>query len=466
MDAEQGRVDNAESEDVRTSRRDRRSVTVPGFPKEMLQALKMSISTTDTEEDAAYDTNSAPAGFDEYVDPSLDPQSPMSQAWQSEMSEGDAEVEILPDAASDDCIARFPREFGCPYIPPVGRRNPTPQCRRRHAENVGNVLLRLLASVEVGAEKDQCGSPSSTRSNSLPPSMKMRGGRLRQQVPDRFGLAAPSERKQLGEVSLDNLPELTQESHSGSAVGSSLPVDGACDTDVVFLFDWDDTLFPTWFVSEVVMPCLPPGSSWDSKQVLPDDSPFADALKKHADAVYSLIREAMSIGKVAIVTLAQRPWVVNSAARFLPGLDFERVLETYDIPVIYARECLRKTMASRARAEEGVNIYTIAKQAAMRKILKKLYGKKPWRNVISVGDSIVERDAIREVLWGHKQDSDVVPSCKTVKLMEEPSPDQLGSELALVGLWLRQMALHPEDFDVVMDDSEEMMHRLHEQFAP
>mmetsp|Transcript_8044 Transcript_8044/g.15230 ORF Transcript_8044/g.15230 Transcript_8044/m.15230 type:complete len:83 (-) Transcript_8044:95-343(-) len=57
------------------------------------------------------------------------------------------------------------------------------------------------------------------------------------------------------------------------------------------------------------------------------------------------------------------------------------------------------------------------------------------------------------------------PRCKTVKLMEEPSVEQLGAELLLLGMWLQSMVAHEEDFDVVMDDSEETMLRMHEQFS-
>lgn len=162
---------------------------------------------------------------------------------------------------------------------------------------------------------------------------------------------------------------------------------------------------------------------------------------------------------------------MSSARRFLPGMDFKQVLKEFDIPIIYARECLRRPMISQAKVEEGVNIFTIAKQAAMLKALKRLYGKRPWMNVISIGDSIVERDAITELLWSRDQDgqesssSRMMPCCKTVKLLEEPSVEQLGAELVLLGKWLRSMATHDEDFDVVMDDSEEMMFKINERFC-
>jgi len=248
--------------------------------------------------------------------------------------------------------------------------------------------------------------------------------------------------------------------NAAAAAVSALPPDV---DDTVVIFDWDDTLFPTWFVSEVVVPCLPTNVAADS--TLPEDSPFTEALLEHANTVKLLLTNARAIGRVGIVTLAQRPWVLRSARRFWPGFEFEEILKELEIPIIYARECLRKPMISQAKEEEGVNIFTIAKQAAMLKALKKLYGKRPWLNVISIGDSIVERDAITELLWGRDQETDRTPRCKTVKLMEEPSVEQLRAELMLLGMWLRSMASHAEDFDVVMDDSEQMMLKMHERFC-
>merc|ERR1712241_112140 len=127
----------------------------------------------------------------------------------------------------------------------------------------------------------------------------------------------------------------------------STPVPDAAG-DTVFIFDWDDTLFPTWFVSEVVMPCLPPGAA-KSDVSLPEDSPFYEALAKHGRTVRSLLTSARAIGRVGLVTLAQRPWVLSSAHRFLPGVDFKQILKDLDIPVIYARECLRRPMISQAK---------------------------------------------------------------------------------------------------------------------
>jgi len=239
--------------------------------------------------------------------------------------------------------------------------------------------------------------------------------------------------------------------------------------DTVLLFDWDDTLFPTWFITEVVIPCVPRNKTNDdakSDQEALKETPYFNPLRCHADTVVEVLRTARSLGRVGIVTLSQRPWVQSSAEQYFPSLDFRAILKDLEIPIIYARECVRRPMISQAEVEEGVNIFTVAKQNAMLKALKKLYGKsKPWKNVISIGDSIVERDALKEILWCNSSDEED-PHCKTVKLMEDPSVEQLGAELVLLNVWLQSMALHKADFDVMMDDTEETMGKMYEQFCP
>jgi len=239
----------------------------------------------------------------------------------------------------------------------------------------------------------------------------------------------------------------------------------------VIIFDWDDTLFPTWFVSEVVLPCMPEEHRGErgqqSLEPLPSDSAFTETLTQHAVYVRQLLYTAREIGRVGIVTLSQRPWVLSCALRYLPGIDFEQILRELQIPVIYARECVKRSMLATADVEEGVNILTLAKQAAMKKALKKLYGKDGvWHNIISIGDSVVERDAIKELLWSQEEESVKPLLCKTVKLMEEPSVEQLGAEMMLLSMWLRAMASHNEDFDIVMDDSQETRCQMHDYFKP
>lgn len=376
-------------------------------------------------------------------------------------------------------------EFGSPYQRPHGQRAHQSPNFAQKREEAGARLIALAAQCRSRwyrhqprrrsdrvDSKDNGEVRADRRSNSCP-SMTMQSAAAAAAAASALASsvnlhddaeaeeAAPGRYNgslQLQATSMDNLPP---------SLGMSM-------SDTVIIFDWDDTLFPTWFITEVVLPCMPPEredghkkSRSKNDQPIPWDSPFAEALRQHAITLRDLLITACSIGRVGIVTLSQRPWVTSSARRYLLGVDFDALLKELRIPIIYARESIKRQVVCIAEVEEGVNVFAVAKQRAMQKALKKLYGKgSPWRNIISVGDANHERDAIKELLWGIDLPlQERPPCCKTVKLMEEPSAEQLGAELLLLGMWLKSMVEHEEDFDIVMDDSEETMLRMHEQFC-
>lgn len=191
--------------------------------------------------------------------------------------------------------------------------------------------------------------------------------------------------------------------------------------ETAIIFDWDDTLFPTWHVVQTV------------EHTLPADRAFHAALGKISDTVRELLTLAKSCGQVAIVTLSRRPWVANSANEFMPKLGIEALLKELRIPVIYSRECVKPYMMRSPDGdfEEGVCPLTMAKEQAMKKVLKKLYGKNPWKNVLSIGDSVTERTAITELLWAHMGE-DARSCCKTLKMLQDPSIEQLQAELNMI----------------------------------
>ncbi|CAE7637072.1 unnamed protein product [Symbiodinium pilosum] len=210
----------------------------------------------------------------------------------------------------------------------------------------------------------------------------------------------------------------------------------------VVIFDWDDTLFPTRHVTEVV-------KAVHSKEgPLPPESPFYAELKAHAQVVESTLLAAREVvGRVSIVTLARRPWVETSASWYLPGVDFEKLMQDLEIEVFYAREHITRPHIYNAQLEEGVDMFVIAKRNAMLKCLRKIYGlKAKTMHVICVGDSTVEHLAIKEVLWCCPQEAGSF--CKTIKLMSDPSVQNLTEELQVLSSWLQQIVTCAKDFDI------------------
>jgi len=216
----------------------------------------------------------------------------------------------------------------------------------------------------------------------------------------------------------------------------------------VIIFDWDDTLFPTWFVTEVIQASLPVEAKYSK---LPEDSPYVEQLRAHAELVSKTLYAAADHACVAIVTLAARPWVDNSAEWFLPGVNLTDTLAELDIPVIYAREHVRREEKMLARLEEGVDIFMIAKRNAMKHCLRTLCPRADKNgNVICIGDSTTEELAIKEIMWSDDKGEAL---CKTIKLLDDPTLEVLGMELQLVGSWFEKMVPHDNDFHICLNDA-------------
>lgn len=107
--------------------------------------------------------------------------------------------------------------------------------------------------------------------------------------------------------------------------------------NAVIIFDWDDTLLPTTYILGTVIPSLP---EEDKAGVLPEDSEYQEQLAAHAHLVQFLLRTARRVARVAIVSNSLSPWVQASAARYLPGIDFEALFDELDVPVYYSRQHL------------------------------------------------------------------------------------------------------------------------------
>mmetsp|Transcript_98915 Transcript_98915/g.277018 ORF Transcript_98915/g.277018 Transcript_98915/m.277018 type:complete len:448 (-) Transcript_98915:307-1650(-) len=213
------------------------------------------------------------------------------------------------------------------------------------------------------------------------------------------------------------------------------------------IFDWDDTLLPTFHITDVIKPTL---ESAAYSKVL-EDSEFYGPLCEHAEAVRAVLTAARQVGKVGIVTLAAKGWVENSAEWFLPGLDVEALFAELDIPVFYARQYVTQYERVLASVEEGVDLYMIAKRNAMKKCLRRLSTEKAWwktAHVISVGDSTTEVEAIKEIMW---QDVAAHNTIKIIKLVDDPSLAILGMQLKLLSSWFPKVVAYAEDAFISMD---------------
>lgn len=270
------------------------------------------------------------------------------------------------------------------------------------------------------------------------------------------------------EESSDSSPEARAKAARASAqilyTASLTPIPPTPPQQVsAIIFDWDDTLLPTGFLRDAlkIYPMrytvpTPQGRTAAGRQQssLPPGFPCAAALEAHAVQVRELLKLARSIGRVAIVTMAERPWVVESAKQYMPGLGFPRLLRELDIPVYYAAEY--------RRCLQGLPITTstdsaACKKAAMTDFLRSLRGTMASRgrmNVLSIGDSVAEREAAMHSVAALEKLEPIArrPLCKTVKLVTDPSLKEISAEVNLLSDLLGQMVHKEEGFDLIFDN--------------
>jgi len=217
------------------------------------------------------------------------------------------------------------------------------------------------------------------------------------------------------------------------------------------VFDWDDTLVATTFIKNVLLPSLP---LYRQDVAITEESEFYPALAKHAEIVELLLRSATKHARVSILTLGSPEWFVKSAAHYFPGCDMLALLDELDIQTCYAnRDSELVVMMS---TQKGLDPGHVAKVSAFSSCLKRFYGgtDQQW-NVLSVGDSIIERDALKEVVQKYNQVSADGPGLalgKTLKLKDHPSLDELTTQVSGCHHYLEGIIKLPYKYDGVVDE--------------
>jgi len=256
--------------------------------------------------------------------------------------------------------------------------------------------------------------------------------------------------------------------------------------ETLIIFDWDDTLCPTSFIHEDTRldwseraQCFSDPSillnessameAFPEHEDLNDSMTLDSALQRHADVAIDCLQAAVKLGKVFIVTLAKEGWVELSAKNFLPGL-YETIVDL-GIQIVYARDCLPRWKL-RCAALDELDVLQLMKQTAMSQCIKRLYSARPkqsWKNLISIGDSEVERHAMTELCFCRyqpdKNDLEKPCRCKTVKLPEDPDLLQLTAELELILGWIQPIVLYDGDVDLNLIDSDSAIPMLERVLA-
>jgi hypothetical protein len=172
----------------------------------------------------------------------------------------------------------------------------------------------------------------------------------------------------------------------------------------IFIFDWDDTLLASTFLEH---------NGYTLFTVI--SLTVKKALEELEANVYKLLDLALNKGKVYIITNAQSGWVQLSSDKYLPKL--KPLLDK--IKVISARS----TYESEFETDPLWWKYC----AFFDSLESTLDNDKINKNIISMGDSFVEREAITLI-------TEDVPKCfcKSIKFSELPSIEELNRQIMLI----------------------------------
>ena len=170
----------------------------------------------------------------------------------------------------------------------------------------------------------------------------------------------------------------------------------------LFIFDWDDTLLPTYFLEEEKI---------EKEDDLPEE--YKEIFSILEKAIIKLINFAIDKGDVYIITNSSIGWVEFSTNKYFPN--FKHYLDK--IHIISARNEYENAYPGEAKLWKNKAFLT----------LKDKINKNIPTNIICFGDSIVELEA------GKKLASKINNSfIKTIKLKEKPDPADIINQLNLI----------------------------------
>jgi len=170
----------------------------------------------------------------------------------------------------------------------------------------------------------------------------------------------------------------------------------------LFLFDWDDTLYPRTFLSK--------NGYYPSKKEIPIN--VLNKLKLLEGIILDMFQNISLFGNVVIISNSDRDWINITCKLFMPSL------------FVFIRKNVLYLSAKNLYDTSYPGEPILWKAQTMKHVLKKFYGEEKNKYVISVGDSIIEYTAIKSV--SKLLD---IHSVTTVKFIEILSLNQLRSQL-------------------------------------
>lgn len=196
--------------------------------------------------------------------------------------------------------------------------------------------------------------------------------------------------------------------------------------ETVFIFDWDDTVLPsTWVQCQGLR--LNDNSeltAWQREQ-----------LAQVANAAAETLRIAKEYGTVVFVTNAERGWIELSCQKFMPTLfPMLKNVKVLSARTTYESPDLASPLDWKLRAFES---------EIQRIYGPELAGPEKRKNVLSLGDSVHEREALIRA-------TALLPNCcsKSLKFVERPDIGHLCKQHSLVSSYFDTIVHHEGNLDL------------------
>jgi len=224
----------------------------------------------------------------------------------------------------------------------------------------------------------------------------------------------------------------------------------------MIIFDWDDTLCPSHWI-RVNRPKL------QYFQPCPNDPKFKKPLADLSSQVCRLLRVASDISKTIILTNAQPGWVEISCKNFMPGV--WQVIQELGIDIVYARQSIEMDTATSTMYDYNYNANApqLWKEKAMKDNIGKFYSRylhQSWKNIVSIGDQLCEHNACRIVTMARPSPKKKCRA-KTVKLVEEPTIENVTAELQVISQWLTGIVYYDGELNVDLSNDGDVLVDLH-----
>ncbi|TYZ56920.1 hypothetical protein PybrP1_001903 [[Pythium] brassicae (nom. inval.)] len=219
---------------------------------------------------------------------------------------------------------------------------------------------------------------------------------------------------------------------------------------LVSVFDWDDTLCPSsWLHRTGVL--APRGLTGEPLTAEVAAARFAALPERRRQRfaqleahVLALLQRALLAGPVFIITAATLQWVEACAERFLPRV--RALLAPHavgGVRVVSAREWYQQHV----RREGDPQAWKLATFDALCAHLQLEAVHRQLRHrvdFVSVGDSVFERDACRQV----ERKAPGAVHAKTLKFVERPSLQELLDQVALAASLYERIRSHAGSLDL------------------